>query len=512
MQQLHFIQIPTNPDFLKQWHPWIHGKVAKHFKRDKSRMSDTAQNVRLRLLTKDFIGRWFFKHLKDELVELEDAAAMLGGVPVALIGHLKPALVVPRRKCEIATTKYGAVDDERRRWLAGRKDTDKMRFYRVQDVLNFARFDYERYYYSIQNHTIDSAKVLRLLGYPEDQFTALQSMWRARGFRPSELTEHEPLHHALENGHSCPGVGCRRCERHEDCPECERGRTLIRNRGVSLADDWSKPGAREAAAKLRWNDSQLRPYLREWRKANMLKAKPGHIVRFSPNPGIDAGLLKYAQIIVDNEVTNDFKRMSRSDDLESFVRTGGVCPEMSNDDVMGWDADNRPQGEERPERVFRDTSSGSRVREFEHVRDLRTVMLSSGLTDEEVDVVKKLDLDEVSARAYSESTGIAIARVNKLRSSALGKMRLPLFRTGYGSVLHDLARKHGCEVEDIMDPSVMIGRAVLARSEMFYSLHRLGMSVPTMASSFRFSEDRVELSLSRHPDMRTIDDTLDEVV
>jgi len=491
MRQLHFIQIPTNPDFLKQWHPWIHGKVAKHFKRDKSRMSDTAQNVRLRLLTKDFIGRWFFKHLKDELVERNEAERMLGGVPVALIGHLKPALIVPKGQCEVASTKYAAFDESQRRWLDGLKDK-KVRLYRVADVLAYARFDYERFYYSVQNHTIDSDKVLRLLGYPPGQYTALQSMWRKRGFRPSELTEHE-----------CHGA---------ECQECERGRTLIRNRGVSLAHNWAEPAAAAAAAKLRWNDSQLKPYLREWRKVNMLKATPRCIVRLAPNPGIDAGLLKYAQIIVDNEVTNDFKRMSRSDDLESFVRTGGVCPEMSNDDVMGWDADNRPQGEERPERVFRDTSSGSRVREFEHIRDLRTVMKNSGLTDEEVDVIKKLDLDEVSARTYSESTGMAVARVNRLRASALGKMRLPFFRTGSGSVLHDLARKHDCEVEDIMDPTITIGRAVLARSEMFYSLHRLGMTVPTMASAFRFSEDRVELSLSRHPDMRTIDDTVDEMV
>jgi hypothetical protein len=497
MQQLHFVDIPTNQIFLNQWHAWIHGKVAKHFKRDKSRMSDTAQNVRLRLLTKDFIGRWFFKHLTDELVELEEATRILGDVPVALVGHLKPAFVFTKDQCEIAKTKYVAVDEERRQWLAGLKDKQKIRLYRVSDLLKFGHFDYERFYYSVQNHTIDSGKALRLLGYPETQYTALQSMWRKRGFKPSELTEH-----------GCGGA--------EDCAECERGRALLRSRRLSLAHNWGDPSVADAAARLRWNDSQLKPYLREWRRSNMVKTTPRKIVRLAPNPGIDQGLLKYANIILDNEVTNDFKRMSRADDLESFVRTNAVCPELSNDEVTGWDADNRPRGEERPERVFRDTSASGRVREFETMRDLSTVMRNSGLTDEEVDIVRKLELDEMSARTYSETTGMPVARVNKLRLSAMAKMKLPFFRNGSANQLVELAAKHGCEVEDIVDPSVTIGKAVLARTDMFYNLHRLGMSVPAMATAFRFSVDRVELSLSRHPEMRglpvTLDDTAEEVV
>lgn len=504
MQQLHFVDIPTNQTFLNQWHAWIHGKVAKHFKKEKSRMSDTAQNVRLRLLTKDFIGRWFLKHLTDELVTEADAVRVLDGVPVALIGHLKPVHTFLKKECEIGVTKYVAVDERRRQWLAGLKDNQKIRLYRMSDLLKFAHFDYERYYYSIQNHTIDSAKALKLLGYPEDQYTALQSMWRKRGFKPSELTEH-----------GCDGAA--------DCAECDRGRNLLRNRGLSLAHDWSKPEVREAAARLRWNDRQLKDYLREWRRSNRVKSPGGfpqkeglQIVRLEKNIGIDQGLLKYANIILDNEVTNDFKRMSRADDLESFVRTNAVCPELSNDEVTGWDADNRPRGEERPERVFRDTSASGRVREYETMRDLHVVMRNSGLTDEEIDVVRKLELDEMSARTYSETTGMAVARVNKLRLSAMAKMKLPFFRNGSTNQLQELAAKYDCEVEDIVDPDVTIGKAVLARTDMFFNLHRLGMTVPAMATAFRFSVERVELSLSRHPAMRglsaTLDDATEEVV
>ncbi|KKK68301.1 hypothetical protein LCGC14_2945450, partial [marine sediment metagenome] len=43
------VNIPTNQFFLDKWHWWIHKKVSRHFKRDKERIFDTAQNVRLRL-------------------------------------------------------------------------------------------------------------------------------------------------------------------------------------------------------------------------------------------------------------------------------------------------------------------------------------------------------------------------------------------------------------------------------------------------------------------------------
>lgn len=490
MQRLHFVPIPTNQSFLSQWHAWIQGKVSKHYKRDKSRMGDTAQNVRLRLLTKDFIGRWFFKHLTDELVELSEAEAMLGGMPILYIGALKPAYVFQKEDCVVADTK--AVDEDRRRreWLEKREDK-KIRLYRVSDILKFARFDYERYYYSIQNHTIDSDKVLRFLGYKPGQYTALSSLWRSRGFRPSELTEHP-----------CNG---------DPCEECDKGRTSLRSRGLSLAHDWSKPEVAAAAAKLRWNDSQLKPFLREWRKANTIKRTPICIVRLAPSQGIDAGLLKYAQIIVDNEVSNDFKRMSRADDLETFVRAGGVCPEHSNDESMGWESDNRPSGgEERPTRAFRDMNGAQRVKEYEVARDLRRVMAGSGLTDEEADVIQKLELDEMSVRTYCDATGMPAARVNRLRSAALAKLKTPF--AGRDSFLQGLATRFGCSVDEILDPTVAVGRAIPARTEMFYGLSRLGMTAETMASAFGFPIDRVQLSISRHPDLRAIDPEQDEMV
>ena len=85
------INIPTNEGFLEQWYYWVHKKVARHFKHNRDRIADTAQDVRLRLLAKDFIARWFFKHLSDELVDLAQASRILGGAKVTIIGDIQPA-------------------------------------------------------------------------------------------------------------------------------------------------------------------------------------------------------------------------------------------------------------------------------------------------------------------------------------------------------------------------------------------------------------------------------------
>ena len=74
------IAIYSNQDFLKQYYSWTYKKVIRHFKHSKERIADTVQNVQLRLLQKDFIGRWFYKHLTDEMLDRSQAEHILGGV------------------------------------------------------------------------------------------------------------------------------------------------------------------------------------------------------------------------------------------------------------------------------------------------------------------------------------------------------------------------------------------------------------------------------------------------
>ena len=82
------VAIPTNESFLIQWNTWIYSKVSKRFKRDRERILDTVQNVRLRLIQKDFIGRWFFKHLTNDIVDLIQAERILGGSKIAYISKI----------------------------------------------------------------------------------------------------------------------------------------------------------------------------------------------------------------------------------------------------------------------------------------------------------------------------------------------------------------------------------------------------------------------------------------
>jgi len=374
------IPIPTNQSFLKQWYHWTAGKVARHFKRDKERCQDTAQNVRLRLLSKNFIGRWFYKHLTDELVDKKQAEYILGGVPLAYVGSVQPVFgrrsskkgygkderVVCancqdpqlRNDCVVRNSCKPGPDEKRRhscldpqncicsRPLGSDEHLNDTSIWRVSDLLKFARFDYERYFYSIQNHTIDSTKVLRLLGYEIDNYGALESLYRQGKLKPAELTEHvcqEEVRSIPKRGDHCGYGTCNRkhyamgyCSNHyhfsrvKPCSVCEHGRELLRSRGLSLSHRWSNPDVADAVRKLRWNDSQLRPFLRDWRKQNLVKESPLYLMRRDPKHGIDAGLLKYAEMVIDHEVVNDFKRMGRAEDLSTVVLNNGMSPEFSD--------------------------------------------------------------------------------------------------------------------------------------------------------------------------------------
>ena len=450
------VPVPTNQIFCTQWHAWVHGKVARHFKRDKERILDTAQNVRVRLLTRDFIGRWFFKHLREELVDKTQAERILGGVPITFVGSIQP--------------------------FAGRRSSPDS-LWRVSDLLNFARFDYERYYYSIQGHTIDSDKVLRLLGCAPSQYSSLQSMYRQGKLLPSELTEHD-----------CKRRGTTGLPP-SACPGCEHGVSLLRSRGLSLAHDWMGQSA-AAASKLRWNDSQLAPYLRDWRKANTVFATPQFIMRTSVKPGIIAGLLKYAEMVIDHEVYNDFKRMARSDDLSCSVLNKAVSPEYSDSESMAWESGGK-DGEESKDRVMRDTRSMSKFDAFEDAHDLARLLEAAGLSEEELDAVKHVDLGEMTVRQYAEKVGKPVPRVHRVRTSAMRKLRAgEAGLVDVHAMAYEVADRHGCTVSDMVGPG-LIGPCVTARAEFFASLYDAGLSVRSIALRFAISEDRVTAAIAR---------------
>ena len=255
----HFmVAIPTSGSFVQQWDKWIWKTAAKHFVRDHDRIPDAAGEAILRLLAKDTIGRWFYKHETSGLVDRPEAERMLGGAKIMFISQLSP--------------------------VEGRRG-DPNSLWKISDILAYAKFDYERFYYSIQKHTIDSTKMLRLLGYgsmgpngkwqvtPKD-VSILESLYRQGRLKPAELTEHEctaTFEPRRSTDGNCVEPGCGKkhfsrgyCNVHygrfrkTKCAGCDHGRKLLASRGLSLTHRWGSAGSFQAALKLRWNDPSSR--------------------------------------------------------------------------------------------------------------------------------------------------------------------------------------------------------------------------------------------------------------
>ena len=515
--QLFPIAIPTDNSFLKQWYPWTAGKVSRHFKRDKERGQDTTQNVRLRLLTKKFISRWFYKHLTDELVDRRQAEKVLGGVfehrglknPVlSYTGAIQP---VYGHRSSLAG--YGK--DEHEKPIGDEKPNDTS-IWRISDLLNFAKFDYDRYFYSIQNHTIDSVKVLSLLGYDLNAFGSLESLYRQGKLKPSELTDHickEILRPIPKRGKLCGMPGCKNrhfslgyCSHHYPisrvrvCPECEHGREILRNRGLSLAERWDRPQVLSVVQKLRWNDTQLKPYLRAWRHQNLIKAVPDYIMRTNPKMGIDAGLLKYAEMVIDHEVVNDFKRISRSDDLSIMVLKNPLSPEYSNDEVIAYDSEDKNMDKNdfnAIQSIVRDSHALTKYSQVEGMNDVQRLIDSADLTAEEMDVIESIDLEDMSVHQFSEEHNIPIPRVHRILQAGHRKLLAKDFpKSATDGIAERVARKHQCTVSDIIGPK-MFGACVVARTELFATLFDMGVPITGIASRFNTTEDRVSAAINR---------------
>lgn len=448
------ISIPTVHEFINQWYPLIFSEVNKLFKKGQERVEDTVQNVVERLVRKDFIGRWFFKLLTDELVDRTQAENMLGGISLKHKKKIQPVVG---------------------------KSTDINSLYRVSDILDFAKFNHERYYYSIQGHTIDSDRVLELLGYKAGQYSALQSLWRQGKLLPSELTEHEC---ARDIG-SSP----------DECDSCKEGLNYLKERGVSLdKNDWNNPNKARLFKKLRWDDRQLAPFLRGWKKSNIIKCVPRNIIRLVESSGVDASLLGYAKHLIANEVRNDFKRMKRTYDLTLTEFNHGRCPEVSDQESVSWEFD---EMEETSQRVFRDTTSMLKYHEFECCNDLRIILTNSGLSAEQMQVILETDLQGVSVRGYAIRSSKSAQKVHHIRSTALKHICDSIStESSVKQIVMDVCSKYNCTLDDITGPG-MFGNCVTARTELYSDLLDRGWDIGDIISKFSVSEDRVVAAVNR---------------
>lgn len=500
------VLIPTDQSFLKQWFPWVRGKVSRRFRRDKERIPDTTQRVCVRLLQKEFIGRWFFKHLKDELVDLAEAERMLVRPERRPDGSmtLRPVKVAFFGKLPVARGEDGKP-------LSSESRSSSRSLWRVSDILQQAGFDHARYFYSIQGHTVDSDRVLELLNYAPGDYGILQSLWRQGRLLPAELTEHACPRRGVK--HMSPG----------SCPECVRGLSLLRTKGVTLDltryAKWTDESVVAHVRKIRWNDSQLRPFLRYW-NGNNVAGPPRSIMRPVSVPdrlshvlsrdldryiddhfdeladvkpqGIDAGLLKYAQTVVDNEVINDFKTLSRTDDLPRVVLNGGVSPEAADAETVAYDLD----AEEGAPKIPCDPGALDDFSVTERRTDILSLFDEASLSDEEREVLSAVDLMEVTVREYAREAGVPVQRVHRVRTSALRKLRSAKGIPEADRALEDVCERHGCTKSQVLGSDV-VGAPVVARTELFHTLSVAGMSDVDIAYYFGYPRERVAAAVAR---------------
>lgn len=488
------VDIPSNQSFLKQWHPWIHREVSKLFKRNPDRIDDSVQNARLRLLSKDFIGRWFFNPshgLDQEIVDRTQAERILGGAPIVYIGSIYPIEGSPPRSSPNS-------------------------LWRVIDLLNYAKFDYKRYYYSIQRHTINSKRVLELLGYPPKSYESLASLYRQGRLKPSEFTEH-----------ACSGV---------KCSECKKGRESLKNKKLSLAHRWDDPSVEDYVKKLRWNDAQLAPFLRSWRRDNIVSTVPLYIMRqpgdlavkycpkckakgsnwhtikelspfhgpvaccnsceykYSLTPGIDAGLLKYASFVIRNEVKNNFKSLTRNDDLSRMIFNDGVSSGDDESELIGWEAD---EEDGSCQCVVLDPKAKAQFDTSDVQSDITTLINGADLTNEELEVLRSIDLLEMTVRQYAKQSGKRVPRIHRVRNFALRKLRgesIPEHKIE--KITNVVCQKFDCPRSKLFDWSV-VGSSVVARTQLFSSLYDAGMSIRDMSVYFSYPENRITAAINR---------------
>jgi DNA-directed RNA polymerase specialized sigma24 family protein len=397
------VDIPVNNEFLTNWHHWVHGKVSRHFKRDKERIVDAVQAVRLRLLSKEFIERWFLKHLRDEFITRDQAEAMLGCSLAKMSGsNSRPIPYLG----EIRTLKQGL-------------DTS---LWKVDDLLSYASYDHARYFYSPQGYTVDSDTALWLMGYSAGEYQKLKSAFRRGCILPAEFTEHCCVapRSVLPKTHILANDGKRkRVNVESPCPECRRGKESLRLRGLSLAskDKWEDPIVSSAVKKLRWNDKQFTCFLRGWNDTNMIKCIPRYVMRPSPDDKIIAGLLKYASLVIDHEVVNEFKRLSKTDDLHMTVFNNGASPD---EDYKAFEPDD---SEDHPELTFRDPYAQSDFVDQEYRHDLLNLVAGCIFSADEEDVLEHVDFGDMSVREYADTHGLSIPRVHRLRNSVIRKLR-----------------------------------------------------------------------------------------
>jgi hypothetical protein len=195
---------------------------------------------------------------------------------------------------------------------------------------------------------------------------------------------------------------------------------------------------------------------------------------------------------------NDFKRMSRAEDLSTMVLNNGVGPEYSDKETVAWDSDDKEKEDPGSiQRVIRDCSALSKFTQAEGWHDVRRLVEAADLSPEESDAMVSIDLGDMSVRQYSDKTEIPVPRVHRLLTSAHDKLKAQdLPESVTDEMVERTAAKHGVTVVDILGPQ-LFGPCVAARTELFNKLFDVGMTIPGISARFGVSEERVSAAINR---------------
>jgi DNA-directed RNA polymerase specialized sigma24 family protein len=217
-------------------------------------------------------------------------------------------------------------------------------------------------------------------------------------------------------------------------------------------------------------------------------------VKNGPVKGIDAGLLKYASIIIENETRNDFKRMGRTEDLQFAVFNNAVSPD-NYDEVIAYEGESE-NGKPR-KRILRDSNSMDGYEAVECKSDVSSLLDKTDLSDEEREVLLSVDLMEMTIRQYAESKGHPVQRVHRIRSAALRKLRGGCLEDSIiQHCLNDVCDKYQCHPQDLFG-SALLGAPVLARTDLFSSLFDRGMTITAISEYFSCSEEKIVAAINR---------------
>jgi DNA-directed RNA polymerase specialized sigma24 family protein len=209
--------------------------------------------------------------------------------------------------------------------------------------------------------------------------------------------------------------------------------------------------------------------------------------------GIDAGLLKYASIIITNEVNNEFKSLGRTDDISRVSCSSNLSPEFGDAESLAFDADS----EDGSPRIISDHAAIEKFVEVENQTDIAALLKQSTITPDELAAIEALDILGQAARDYSRQINVPVTKVHKLHLSGLKKLKSARVGEVHANrILHEVCERYGCTEDQVLGDD-RFGDPVKARNELFGSLSRDGMSEDDMAFHFDYPREKIAAAVSR---------------